>query len=69
MSLGNPPHGDPVEGRGHRIKELLEGKTEGMPSPEMVSTKLQKVAELARKTPEGASLISGGARTNRVARP
>ena len=32
--------------------ELLEGKMEGMPSPETVSTKLQKVADLARKAPE-----------------
>lgn len=29
--------------------ELLEGKMEGIPSPETVSTKLQKIAELAEK--------------------
>jgi hypothetical protein len=29
--------------------ELLEGKMEGAPNPETVSTKLQKIAELARK--------------------
>jgi len=34
--------------------ELLEGKMEGMPSPETVSTKLQKIAELAEKAPEMA---------------
>ncbi|MGA9750676.1 MAG: transcription elongation factor GreAB, partial [Acidobacteriota bacterium] len=34
--------------------ELLEGKMEGMPSPETVSTKLQKIAELAGKAPEMA---------------
>jgi hypothetical protein len=31
--------------------ELLEGKMEGIPSPETVSTKLQKIAELAEKGP------------------
>ena len=31
--------------------ELLEGKTEGAPNPETVSTKLQKIAEPARKAP------------------
>lgn len=31
--------------------ELLEGKMEGIPSPETVSTKLQKIAELAEKAP------------------
>ena len=49
MKRGNSPHGDPVEGREHRIMELLEGKMEGTPSPETVPTKLQKVADLARK--------------------
>jgi RNA-directed DNA polymerase len=31
--------------------ELLEGKMEGMPSPETVSTKLQKIAKMAKKAP------------------
>ena len=31
--------------------ELLEGKMEGAPNPETVSTKLQKIAELAKKAP------------------
>ena len=31
--------------------ELLEGKMEGIPGPETVSTKLQKIAELAGKAP------------------
>ena len=34
--------------------ELLEGKMEGMPSPVTVSTKLQRIAELATKAPEMA---------------
>ena len=34
--------------------EPLEGKMEGMPSPVTVSTKLQKVAELAKQAPEMA---------------
>ena len=45
---GNRP-GGPEEGRGRRNMELLEGKMEGTPSPETVSTKLQKIAELARR--------------------
>lgn len=32
----------------------LEGKTEGSPSPDPVSTRLQRIAELARKMPEAA---------------
>ncbi len=34
--------------------ELLEGKMEGIPSPETISTKLQKIAELAGKASEMA---------------
>ncbi len=48
---GEPAPGDPEEGREHHNMELLEGKMEGIPSPETVSTKLQKIAELAGKAP------------------
>jgi len=34
--------------------ELLEGKTMGTPSPDTVSTKLQRIAELARQAPKMA---------------
>jgi len=34
--------------------ELLEGKMEGKPSPRTVSTKLQRIAELARQAPQMA---------------
>jgi group II intron reverse transcriptase/maturase len=49
--LGEPAPGDPEEGRGRHIMELLEGKMEGAQNPETVSTKLQKIAELAKKAP------------------
>ena len=48
---GEPAPRDPAEGRERRSMELLEGKMEGIPSPETVSTKLQKIAELAEKAP------------------
>lgn len=37
-----------MEGRGRRSVDLLEGKTRGMPSSLSVSTRLQRIAELAR---------------------
>lgn len=51
VETGEPVPRDPVEGRERRIMELLEGKMEGMPSPVTVSTKLQKVAKLAKEAP------------------
>lgn len=36
------------------VEELLEGKMQGRPSPDSVSTKLQKVAKLARQAPQMA---------------
>jgi RNA-directed DNA polymerase len=46
-----------VEGRRRRVTELLEGKTTGTPIPETsVSTKLQRIAGLAREAPERAFL-------------
>ena len=38
--------------------ELLEGKMEGIPGPETVSTKLQKKAELAGKAPAMAFTVT-----------
>lgn len=40
-----------MEGRGCRNTELLEGKMPGIPSPENVSTKRQRIAMLAREAP------------------
>jgi len=41
-----------VEGRESRVTELLEGKMTGTPDPDSVSTKLQRIAQLAREAPE-----------------
>jgi hypothetical protein len=41
--------GDPVEGRGYRGTELLEGKMAGTSSPTTVSTGLQQIAEWVRE--------------------
>ena len=35
---GNPPHGDPAEGRGRRVTEPLEGNTAGASNPGTVCT-------------------------------
>jgi RNA-directed DNA polymerase len=43
---------NPAEGRESRFAEPLEGKTMGTLSPTDVSTRLQRVAELASKTPK-----------------
>ena len=51
--LGNDPK-DPVEGRGHRNTELLEGKMTGPSRPGDISTRQQRIAELARQAPEMA---------------
>src|SRR5512137_1865411 len=50
-SRGTDPR-DPVEGEESRATEPLEGKMQGTSSPESVSTRLQRIAELARKAPE-----------------
>ena len=41
-----------MKGRGSQTTELLERKMQGTSSPENVSTKLQRIAELARKAPD-----------------
>ncbi len=42
---------DPVEERRCRVTELLEGTMKGTPNPRLISTKLERIAELARKMP------------------
>jgi group II intron reverse transcriptase/maturase len=53
---GEPTRGTPWREGGHRGTELLEGKATGTPIPDTVSTRLQRIAELARETPERAFL-------------
>ena len=48
---GNRPMRDPVEGRGHWFKEPLGGNTMGTPRSDIVSTRLQRVAVLAKEAP------------------
>ena len=49
---GNALHVDPAEGRGSRSVELFKGKTMGVSEPANVSTKLERIAELARQSPK-----------------
>jgi retron-type reverse transcriptase len=56
MKRGNHPEGPRGEKRGTGDTELLEGKATGTPIPELVSTKLQRIAELAREAPDRAFL-------------
>lgn len=42
---------DPVEERRCRVTELFGGKMKGTPSPQPISTKLERIAQLARKMP------------------
>ncbi len=50
-SQGNSPQGDPDEGRGHRGIEPSKGKMGETSSSESVSTKLQRIAGLAKQSP------------------
>ena len=43
-----------MEGRAGRVMEPLNGKVTGMPSPENISTRVQRVAQLAREAPDMA---------------
>jgi len=52
VETGEPNRGDPVEGRGRWVKELLEGNMSGTPSPGPMSTGRQRLAELARQAPQ-----------------
>lgn len=51
VKRGNASHADPVEERGSRIMELAERKMNETSGLENVSTKLRRIAELARKNP------------------
>ena len=48
---GESAPGDPAEGKGRRDVGLLEGTMHGTPSPEGISTGIQRTAELARTAP------------------
>ena len=48
---GEPTPGNPVEGRECRVVEPWEGKMAGTPNPEPVSTRLQRIATVARALP------------------
>jgi retron-type reverse transcriptase len=52
MKTGNSTQEDPAEGDGSRYMELLEGKMQQTLSCGNVSTKLQRIAQLAREHPE-----------------
>ncbi len=47
---GNRTHRDPVEGRGCRMTEPLEGKMTETLGSDSISTRLQRIAELARRS-------------------
>ncbi len=49
---GTPNPGDPAERRGGRVMVPREGKTAEPPTLESVSTKLARIAKLAREAPE-----------------
>ena len=53
LSQGNHPEG-PWGGKGTPSHEPLEGNMPGTPRPETVSTKQQRIAELARNAPDMA---------------
>jgi RNA-directed DNA polymerase len=50
--LGNLTRRDPVEGRGRRVAEALGGNMAGASKPDSVSTKQQRLAELAQQSPQ-----------------
>jgi RNA-directed DNA polymerase len=49
---GNPPHGDPAEGRGRLVAEPLEGNMAEASNSGTVCTRQQRIAELARQAPQ-----------------
>src|SRR3954451_11206714 len=51
---GGPDPRDPAEGRGRRAMKPLEGTMPGTPSPDHISTRRQRIAELARQSPQAA---------------
>jgi RNA-directed DNA polymerase len=56
VKRGNRPEGPCGEKRSAGDTELLEGKTTGTPISDTVSTRLQRIAELAREAPQRAFL-------------
>ena len=52
VEAGESSRRDPVEGRGHRQMDPLEGQMANTPRLDSVSTKRQRIAELARDAPE-----------------
>jgi RNA-directed DNA polymerase len=52
LKQGNSSRGNPGEGRGCQVAELLEGNMPGASKPDPVSTKQQRIAELAKQAPE-----------------
>jgi len=52
MRPGNRAHRDPEEGRGRRGMEPMEGKMSRALDLGSVSTRLHRIAELARRAPE-----------------
>jgi hypothetical protein len=53
---GNRPRRDPGEGRGRRTTESLGGNMAGASKPDSVFTKPQRIAELAKQSPQVAQL-------------
>jgi RNA-directed DNA polymerase len=51
MTPGNAVQADPVEERGASLYRIVHGKHEGILKPESVSTKQERIAELARNNP------------------
>ena len=52
LKQGNGIHPDPGEGRGCRVMEPLGGNMAGASEPDPVFTKQQRIAELAKQSPE-----------------
>jgi RNA-directed DNA polymerase len=52
LKQGNSSRENPGEGRGCQVVELLEGNMTGASKPDPVSTKQQRIAELAKQSPE-----------------
>src|SRR5207245_2294172 len=48
----NATRAEPVEGRRRRVAEPLEGNMAGAQEPDPVSTKQQRIAELAKQAPQ-----------------
>jgi len=58
MKQGNQPKGTLWREGGAGLTELLEGKMTGTPSPLDISTRLQRIAELAKKAPVALTTLA-----------